>query len=281
MRPMFRFPSTVFLLTALMAAWQGSAAADLPGQAPGVRFVWMDEFESREQAKLKAWIEETHDAVGKLVGPFPMPVTVYFHRRDGAREPVPWAHTRRRVPQGVHFHVDPRFSLDAFRRDWTAPHELSHLILPYLGRRHAWFSEGFASYLQYPVMQTMGVLSAAEAQRRYRRNLERAERGYPYSSQPFVETAPELLAEGKYPVMYWGGAAYFMQIDQALGEQGSSLIAVLQDYLACCRRNRHSLAGLLGELDRVSGTDSFTVQHQRFRQQAGFPEFRQALPAAR
>jgi hypothetical protein len=283
MRPILSTCTALILLLAMGVAGPAAAVAPTPGAGagdqPALRFVWVDEFDSVEQAKLTAWIEETHAAVVDLVGPFPMPVHVYFHRRDGAREPLPWAHTRRRVPQGVHFHVDPRYSGNAFRRDWTAPHELSHLILPYLGRRHAWFSEGFASYLQYPVMQAMGVLSDAEAQRRYRRNLERAERGYPYRGQPFVEAAAELQAEGKYPVMYWGGAAYFMQVDRALADDQSSLVAVLRDYLACCRRNRHSLPALLSDLDRVSGTPSFTALYADFRSRDGFPDFRQALPA--
>ena len=236
-----------------------------------VALVWRDPFSSDEQAKLTAWVEETHAAVEHLVGEFPMEVRVYLHRRERAREPVPWANTQRWRGQGVHFHVDPAFELDTFRRDWTAPHELSHLILPYLGRRYAWFSEGFASYLQYPVMQAMGVLSADEARRRYRRNLERAARGYTYPRESFVEAAPKLRATRQYRVMYWGGAAYFGQVDAALHESGSSLIEVLRGYLRCCRRDRDSLSSLLAELDRLSESRLFTQLYERFASEPGFP----------
>lgn len=264
----------VLLLSILPAA----TAAEVSPAGP--QFVWRDDFDAAERAKLTAWIVETHAAVTRLAGPFPMPVRVYFHRRDGAREPVPWAHTQRSSRQGVHFHVDPRFPLADFRRDWTAPHELSHLILPNLGRRHAWFAEGFASYLQYPVMQTMGVLSAGEARRRYRRNLERAERDYEHPRRPFVAAAPRLRAEGKYPVMYWGGAAYFMQVDQALAEAGSSLRTVLGDYLACCRRNRDGLRSLVGELDRTAGSTVFSDRLREFESQTGFPRYADVIPDA-
>ena len=158
--------------------------ATLAGAAPSVcaelTFEWVDEFTADEQAKLTAWVREVHGAVERIVGPLPVDVRTYMHRRDGAREPVPWARTQRYRGQGVHFHVDPAYSLDAFRHDWTAPHELSHLILPYVGARHAWFAEGFASHMQYRVMQAMGVLSGTEAERRYRRKLESAERNYDY-----------------------------------------------------------------------------------------------------
>jgi len=69
---------------------------------------------------------------------------VHFHRRDAGA----LGHTRRSRRQSVHFYVDPQFSYDALRRDWTASHELSHLVLPYLGAEHIWFAEGFASDMQ-------------------------------------------------------------------------------------------------------------------------------------
>jgi hypothetical protein len=54
-------------------ACKGRSAAAYAGAGdhPALRFVWMDEFDSAEQAKLTAWIEETHAAVVGLVGPVP------------------------------------------------------------------------------------------------------------------------------------------------------------------------------------------------------------------
>ena len=254
------------VLVILLAVQAAPATAELT-------FVWEDRFSAAERAKLTDWVRETHDAVERLVGPFPMGVRAHLHRRDGAREPVPWANTQRYGGQGVHLHVDPSYPLAAFRGDWTAPHELSHLVLPYLGRRNAWFSEGFASYLQYPVMQAMGVLSREQAEQRYRRNLVRAARRYDYPHQPFVEAAPKLRADRQYPVMYWGGAAYFMQVDEALETSGSSLLEVLREYVACCRRNRAGLPALLSELDRLAPSPVFSEHYQRFTTKPGFPEF--------
>jgi len=257
---------TAALLVALLAA-PAAAGAEL-------HYQWEDEFSAAERERLEAWIDETAAAVEALAGPFPMDVRVHFHRRAGTRQPVPWANTRRYRGQGVHFHVNPEFPLQAFREDWTAPHELAHLILPYLGRRHAWFAEGFASYMQYRVMQTMGVLSAAAAERRYLDRLEHAQRGYDFAEQPFVDAAPRLRAEGRYPVMYWGGAAYFGQVDWVLARHGSSLVAVVRDYMACCRRNHAELGVLIAELDRASGTTAFADTLVRFRSTPGFPAFR-------
>jgi len=245
-----------------------------------LRFEWSDKFSPAEQEKLVRWVEETQAGVARLVGPFPFDVHVTFHRRDNAREPVPWANTKRGRIQGVHFHVDPAYPAEALRADWTASHELSHLAFPYLGSRHAWFAEGFASYMQYQVMQAMGELSPREVARRYQGKLARAERRYRYPERPFAAAAPRLRAEGNYPTMYWGGAAYFLQVDAALREEsGRGFVDVLRDYVACCRRRNQDLDALLLELDRLSESTLFSAHYREFETRKGFPDYRgTALP---
>jgi hypothetical protein len=239
-----------------------------------LRFEWRDSFTPREKDKLTMWVRETADALESLVGPLPFEVLIVFHRSDGSREPVPWANTQRSRNQGVHFHVDPRYPLEAFRRDWTAPHELSHLVLPYVGSKNRWFAEGFASYMQYQVMHAMGVLDEAQLLQQYWRKLDWAARRYVYSDQPFAEAAPRLRADGQYPVMYWGGAVYFLQADDGLLEQAAgTLLGTLSAYLECCRRNRRRLSSLAAELDAVSGTTVFSASMTRFEAEAGFPEY--------
>lgn len=235
---------------------------------------WQDVFVAQEQDKLRAWIEESFTAVTDLVGPLPFDVHVFMHRRDGAREPVPWARTQRSRLQGVHFYVDPRFPLAAFRHDWTASHELSHLLLPYLGARHAWFAEGFASYMQYQVMHAMGTLSARSVAQRYRRNLLRAERNYHYPDRPFATAAPQLRAERKYSTMYWGGAAFFLQVDEQLQHVANQrLVEIVRDYVACCRRRGGGLGSLVDDLDRLAGSDVFRQHLRRFESERGFPRY--------
>lgn len=261
------------LLAALLTAGLAPSArpATPDGHATAIEMIWEDDFSAAEQARLAEWVARTQAAVDSLVGPFPMAVRVHFHRRDDAPEPVPWAHTGRGPEQSVHLHVDPAYPLQDLLADWTAPHEFSHLILPYVGRADAWFAEGFASYLQYPVMQRMGVLSARQAAERLAHNHQRARGRYSYPHLSFVEAAPRLREERQYPVMYWGGAAYFSQVDQALQASGTSLFAVLTDYVACCRRDRRQLADLLADLDRLSASDAFSRRYATLAAQPGFP----------
>ena len=261
-----RLPVAALLALCTLATPQASAA--------DLSFHWEDEFTVTEQRKLRAWLTETHDALQELVGALPMTTHLYMHRTQ-AREPVPWANTERSSRQGVHFHVDPGFTLAEFRADWTAPHELSHLVLPYLGRDSSWFAEGFASYLQYRVMEQMGVLSAAAAAARHKRNHDRAASRYPHHNQPFAAAAPRLRAARNYATMYWGGAAYFLQVAAALPASATedAMLATLRAYVACCRKHRDNLEHLVAELDRLAGGRVFLRTLQQFRREPGFPSY--------
>src|SRR5690349_3931578 len=50
-----------------------------------------------------------------------------------------------------------------FADDWTAVHELSHLMHPYLGDRGTWLAEGLATYYQNVLRARSGMLTPAQA----------------------------------------------------------------------------------------------------------------------
>ena len=192
---------------------------------------------------------------------------------------MPWAHTQRDGVQGIRFNVDPRHALAVFRRDWTAPHEMSHLILPYLGREQAWFAEGFASYMQHQVMYASGAWSREEIMQRYQARLDKAAAAYQYTDRPFVEVVPELRAERKYPTMYWGGAVYFLQLDKALkSNHNTSLIELLSAYMRCCRRDQDDLDNLIAAFDRLIGATVSTDLLEAFRVKKDFPDYGRIEP---
>ncbi len=257
---------------AALAVLTTASAGDVTRHG-ALHFHFEDEFSTAERDLLRDWITETADSLAKLVGPFPFDVQVYFLRRQ-SEQPVPFARTLRGRDQGIRFYVDPDQPAEAFRRDWTAAHELSHLVLPFLGPEHAWFAEGFASYMQYEVMQATGVLTEAEAEARYRERLDRAALHYPYRDANFVAMAPRLRAKRKYPVMYWGGAVYFMRLHERLTAGGyDGLLPLLRDYLACCRRKRDDLDGLITTLDGLRPGEPAATTLRDFREEKGFPSY--------
>lgn len=257
-----RLDSLLIILTLLLAS---------PAQAK-ILWHWEDDFDADEQQQLTQWIETTVAGIETLVAPYPFDVHIFFHRRK-AREPVPWAHTKRFGAQAVHFYVDTRYPPAAFLADWTAPHELSHLLIPFVGRSHSWFSEGFASYMQYRVMHAMGILSKTEMDDKYRSHIERADRRYERDDMPFIAAAPKLLRDHEYPTLYWGGAVYFLQVDKALQAKDSSFIEVLRAYVNCCRNRSTDLKHLITRFDSLSSSTVFSSLLQVLTDKPGFPAY--------
>lgn len=240
-----------------------------------LRWHWEDPFNPAERAKLRHWVTATQEALERLTAPLPFTVHLYVHRLQGRGEPVPWANTRRGDRQGIDLYVDPSWPLEAFLQDWTAAHELSHLLLPYLGSRHSWFAEGFASYLQYLVLAELGVIRHRDAVSAYRERIEHAASAYAdyeFDGLSFIEAAARLRQQRAYPVYYWGGAVYFMTIEAQLQAAAApGLCALLARYLACCRQREEGFDVLLASLDRLSGTSLFTDQLAELRRRRGFP----------
>jgi len=244
------------------------------------RWHWEDRFSDSERENLTDWVRHAHAGLVNLIGDLPYGYDVYFHRSERSREPVPWAHTwkywNRRA---VNFHVDPRYSNRDFERDWTAYHELAHLMFPYLGRSGMWFAEGIASYLQYQAMYAAGELSWAQAIGRYEKRFTAAQKYRRLDNYAVIDLAHIGSRSGRNVRLYWGGAAYFMEVDRRLAaERGMRLHDVIRDYLDCCFGSRgRGAMGMIRTFDQISDSDIFSDVYAETVKLKGFPETGESL----
>lgn len=262
---------TLSALVVLSAS--GAASAD------HMNWRWEDRFSASEAAKLQRWIRHAHGGIEALIGTMPMVYDVHFHRSSRSGEPVPWANTSKGRRLGVNFHVDTRFGEDRFKADWTAPHEISHLLFPYVGRNGMWFSEGIASYLQYQVMYANGTHSWDRAIERYQGRFRAARRDNRPRNESIVDLTGKIRQTRSYVRLYWGGAAFFMNADYRLHqEHGMRLNDVIARYVDCCyRRNGVGAMDMIRTFDRISGTEVFSTTYDETVATAGFPSTSQAL----
>jgi hypothetical protein len=255
-------------LLTLLLLLSGFASAHSSLQLHG-----MESFSVAEQQKLRLWLEQSFDATNQLLGPYPFVSEVYLTSRSSS-EPVPWAYTQRMEQQQVFFQVDARFELDQFQQDWTAAHEFSHLALPLLDREDLWFAEGFASYMQYQILQKQQQLAGSPAFW-YQQKLQPLAPLLQASHLPLVTQLKQWLQQKRYKAAYWGSALFFIEAEQLLKQQGTSLSGLMQRYQQQNRLTDQQLTELVHSLDLLLDKAVFAPLLNKYQQQPGLQIWQQ------
>ena len=97
------------------------------------------------------WIRKTAEHITLAYGRFPNPharVLLLPVANRRAESAVQFGRVVRDGGETIELMVDPTRPEESFLGDWTATHEFSHLMLPYIDRGERWISEGFAQYYQ-------------------------------------------------------------------------------------------------------------------------------------
>jgi hypothetical protein len=235
-------------------------------------------------AKLTAWVAEAARDVTRVYGAFPVPhvqvvVTPVAGRswrgRPPSREPVPFGRVLRDGGEGVQFFVQQASDAATLRNDWTATHEFSHLLLPYVARADGWLPEGFATYYQNVLLARAGVYDERDAWRRLVDGFARGDR------QEYEDTLDESIAhegENRLMRMYWSGVAVALLADVALRRKGLSLDAALAQLRpALPSRERWDARRVAAALDAVDGAGTVEALRARWTAAREFPDVSAAL----
>ena len=94
--------------------------------------------------------------------------------------------------------------------DWVLVHEMVHLALPELGRRHNWLAEGLATYVEGVARAQFGNRDVADVWAEYRHSMPA---GLPRVGEGGMDQTPT------WGRTYWGGALYCLQSDVQIREQ--------------------------------------------------------------
>lgn len=218
-------------------------------------WAWDGDFTGDEKEKLKAWTTEISEATRRTLGQYQFDVYVTLIRSDAKNRPVPFGFTRRNdgINQ-VHLYVNPSASADELMNDWTAQHEFSHLSIPYLGTKHKWFSEGFATFLSRQTMMDQGFYTQNEFDALYHSKITEAKEYYNSSTKTFIEVSDSLLENHNYSHLYWGSSTFFFTIDKRLREERSMrFVDIMKEYQSKYRSDDKALIDVVHSFDKVIG----------------------------
>jgi hypothetical protein len=196
-------------------------------------------------------------------------------------EAVPFGHVIRDGGTAVQFFVDPSRPAAEFLADWTAPHEFSHLLLPYVGAEAKWIAEGLASYYQNVLMARAGTYDEARAWAKLVAGFGRGEHSVPALS---LEDAMPVGGWDGIMKTYWGGAAVFLLADLELRQRSAGAFALddaLAGLAACCLPSARTWSApeLFATLDEQSPHAVFVPLYERHHAARTLPPWRPALHA--
>lgn len=229
-----------------------------------------------DRQKIVDWLSVAGRDVAGVGGRFPNPEfqVIVQPVESRGRSPVPFGYVIRDGGEAVRFFVDAHRSLDDYLADWTATHEFSHLLLPYVRSREKWVSEGFASYYQNVLLARRGVYGETEVWKRLHRSFSKAAE---------IRNPPRLMEVNERPfwevrmLIYWSGAAMALKADTRLRELSDgreSLDSTLARLQACCLPSARvwRARDLFEQLDDLSSYPVFMELYDEFNEQQGMPD---------
>ena len=228
---------------------------------------------------IASWLSATAHDVSLAYGRFPNPspqivVLAVGGDRKNSRSAVPFGRVVRDGGETVELYVDQTQPLEALLADWTATHEFSHLMLPYLDRRQRWISEGFSQYYQNVLLARSGTYDEMYAWQKLYEGYERGRKSRPELSP---NEATDRDVKGGLMKVYWSGAALALMADVTLRERSAgeeSLDDVLEKFQACCLPSDRVWTGkdLFTKFDSLASVPVFMPLYRRHADTAGFPD---------
>ena len=245
---------------------------DVPGAV--LRVALLEGSPPVEPDFVRQWLTRAASAVTTLYGKFPVPhAQLIVVPGTRGNEPVPWAYVLRGGSPSAHFFINQRRPLEEFLTDWTAVHELSHMLLPYIRFEDAWLSEGTASYYQNVLRARAGMITVPDAWQRMHSGFRRGQKSMPGIS--LADATERMFRDGAFMRVYWQGAAIMLMADQRLRSRTAgkqSLDTALAQLRDCCLSpdTAWQARELLEKLDELTGTTIFGELYER---QVGSPDF--------
>ena len=165
---------------------------------------------------LRTWVERSANIVADYYARFPAPL-VALDLTEMPGEGVGGGRTTSDSGLLIHVGVGRAATPERLMDDWVLVHEMVHLALPEIGRRHNWLAEGLAVYVEGIARAQAGNRSVADVWAEDRRSMSL---GLPRDGEGGMDQTPT------WARTYWGGALFCLQADVQIRENTRNAIGL-------------------------------------------------------
>jgi hypothetical protein len=178
--------------------------------------LFLDDTTSSRRQLLHTWVERSAHIVADYYGRFPAPlVALRLSSMEGRG--VGGGRTTNDSGLVIQVNVGREATSAGLSDDWVLVHEMVHLALPEVGRRHNWLAEGLATYVEGIARAQFGNREIADVWAEYRHSMPM---GLPREGEGGMDQTPT------WGRTYWGGALYCLQAEVAIREQTSNRLGL-------------------------------------------------------
>jgi predicted metalloprotease with PDZ domain len=241
--------------------------------------VFTESLAAEKERDIRKWVDDVSGSVASVYGRFPNPeakvvIKPASFRRRLSDSPVPFGRVTRWDGETIELQIDASRPIEEFYADWTATHEFSHLMLPYLNKEGRWISEGFATYYQNVLMARSGNYTPEFAWQRLTDGFARGRNSRPDLSP---NQAADIGVRSARMKIYWSGAAIALMADVELRRRSAgkeSLDSVLGELQLCCLPSARTWSGrrLFERLDSFIDEPLFIPLYRRYAKTTGYPD---------
>src|SRR5258708_18359091 len=178
--------------------------------------LFLDDASPSRRQLLHTWVERSAHIVADYYGRFPAPLVVLRLQSMEGRG-VGGGRTTNDSGLVIQVSVGREATAAGLSDDWVLVHEMVHLALPEVGRRHNWLAEGLATYAEGIARAQFGNREIADVWAEYRHSMPM---GLPREGEGGMDQTPT------WGRTYWGGALYCLHAEVAIREQPTNRLGL-------------------------------------------------------
>jgi len=219
---------SIALLSIALASITGSSVAFAQTRACGPRTaevmavgastlcLHIDEATPARIQRLEVWVRRSADIVARYYGRFPATlVRIDLGSMNG--DGIGGGNTINEGGLSIHVDVGRDVGPERLLDDWVLVHEMVHLALPEVGRRHDWLAEGLAVYVEGVARAQAGNRAIADVWAEDRRSMPL---GLPRAGEGGMDQTPTWARK------YWGGALYCLEADVQIRQRTANRLGL-------------------------------------------------------